>query len=253
MTNQVIDTNNRKKPIISIQNVGKLYKLFDSPVDRLKHTLFWRMGKKYGRDFWALQDVSFDVYVGEMVGIVGKNGSGKSTLLQIIAKVLQPTTGRVDVEGRVSALLELGSGFNPEYTGRENVFMNGAIMGIDEKEMQDRYDAIVAFADIGEFIDQPIKFYSSGMLARLAFSTAMSVDPDILIADEILAVGDMAFQEKCFKAFHNLRNKGVTILFVSHDVYTVRSFCQKAIYLRNGRQLASGASYQVIEQYIADH
>lgn len=253
MANERISSqNNGIEPVISVKNVGKMYKLFDKPIDRLKHTLFWRLGKQYGRDFWALQNVSFDIYPGEIVGIVGRNGSGKSTLLQIIANILQPSVGEVSVKGRVSALLELGSGFNPEYTGRENVFMSGAIMGIDEKEMQERYNDIVAFADIGDFIDQPIKYYSSGMLARLAFSTAMSVDPDILIADEILAVGDMAFQEKCFRVFHDLRNKGVTILFVSHDVYTVRSFCQKAIYLKDGHQVAAGDSYAVIERYLTD-
>lgn len=240
------------EPLISLSNISKAYRLFEKPADRLKHTLLWRFGKAYGRDFWALRNVSFDVHKGEVVGIVGRNGSGKSTLLQIIAGVLQPTEGEVRVRGRVSALLELGSGFNPEYSGRENIFMSGTIMGIDHVEMERRYDDIVKFADIGDFIEQPVKVYSSGMLARLAFSTAMSVDPDILIADEILSVGDMAFQEKCFNVFHKMRNQGVTILFVSHDVYTVKSFCQKAIYLKEGVQKFFGPSYSVIDRYIAD-
>lgn len=238
--------------IINVDHVGKMYKLFDQPIDRLKHTLFWRFGKKYGRDFWALDNISFQVKKGEAVGIIGRNGSGKSTLLQIIAGVLQPTCGSVEVKGRVSALLELGSGFNPEYTGRENIYLSGAIYGINQEEMEAQSDDIIAFADIGEFIDQPVKNYSSGMFARLAFAVAMSVKPDILIVDEILAVGDMVFQAKCLKRFHKLIDNGCTILFVSHDPYSIRAFCPISIYLDRGKMVNWGSSDVVIGQYVSD-
>lgn len=239
-------------PIIEIAGVSKMYMLYDRPQDRLKQSLFWRMGRNYGRPFWALRDVSVKIAAGETVGIIGRNGSGKSTLLQIIAGTLQPTAGSVTVRGRVAALLELGSGFNPEYTGRENVFLNGSILGLSQTEMENRFDRIAAFADIGSFLDQPIKVYSSGMLARLAFATAISVDADVLIADEILAVGDMAFQAKCFRMFHQLREQGCTILFVSHDPYTIRSFCQRSLYLKDGNTVAWGPSYGVVDRYVTD-
>src|SRR5574341_116121 len=180
--------------VISVRGVSKMYRLYDRPEDRLKQSLFWRFGRSYGREFWALRDVSFEVQQGEAVGIIGRNGSGKSTLLQIIAGTLQPTTGEVQIKGRVAALLELGSGFNSEYTGRENVFMNGAILGLGREEMEQRFDDIAAFADIGEFIDQPIKLYSSGMVMRLAFAVQAMVPKEVLIVDEALAVGDEAFQ-----------------------------------------------------------
>jgi len=238
--------------VINVEHVGKMYKLFDKPIDRLKHTLFWRFGKKYGRDFWALDDISFQVKKGDAVGIIGRNGSGKSTLLQIIAGVLQPTNGYADVKGRVSALLELGSGFNPEYTGRENIYLSGAIYGISQEEMLAQSDEIISFADIGEFIDQPVKNYSSGMFARLAFAVAMSIKPDLLIVDEILAVGDMAFQAKCLKRFHKLIDNGCTILFVSHDPYSIRAFCPISIYLDHGKMINWGSSDEVIGQYVSD-
>jgi len=247
-----ISRNEINDNIIQVNSVGKMYKLFDRPADRLKHSLFWRLGKQYGRDFWALRDVSFSVERGETIGVIGRNGSGKSTLLQLIAGILSPTEGAISVNGRVAALLELGSGFHPEYTGRENIFMSGAILGISYDEMLERCERIIAFADIGDFIDQPVKVYSSGMLARLAFSTAISVDADILIVDEILAVGDMAFQVKCLNVFHQLRDRGCTVLFVSHDPYTIRSFCQKGIYLKNGQMILYGPSYAVVDRYISD-
>jgi lipopolysaccharide transport system ATP-binding protein len=237
---------------IKVENLSKVYMLYDRPQDRLKQSLMWRFGKTFGRPFWALRDISVEIDRGETVGIIGRNGSGKSTLLQIIAGTLQPSSGTVDVSGRVAALLELGSGFNPEYTGRENVFLNGAILGLSREDMEERFDRIASFADIGSFLDQPVKVYSSGMLARLAFATAISVDADILIADEILAVGDMAFQAKCFRTFHKLRDQGATILFVSHDPYTIRSFCQKSLYLREGVAMAWGPSYSVVDRYVTE-
>jgi ABC-type polysaccharide/polyol phosphate transport system ATPase subunit len=181
---------------VSVQNVSKRYLLYDRPQDRLKQTLFWRFGKTYAREFWALRDVSFGVRRGETLGIIGQNGSGKSTLLQIMAGTLQPTEGNADVRGKVAALLELGAGFTPEFTGRENVFLNGAILGVPEAEMRERFDEITTFAQIGDFIDQPVKTYSSGMYVRLAFAVAVCVDPDVLIVDEALAVGDARIQEK---------------------------------------------------------
>jgi lipopolysaccharide transport system ATP-binding protein len=193
--------------LISARSVGKSYHIYVKPQDRLKQAL-WRGRRQYYREFWALRDVSFDVHRGEAVGIIGRNGCGKSTLLQIIAGTLTPTEGEVRVSGRVAALLELGSGFNPDFTGRENVYMNGAILGVSRSEMEKRFDDIAAFADIGEFLDQPVKTYSSGMFARLAFGVAINVDPDILIVDEILAVGDAIFQAKCFRRIDRLRQQG---------------------------------------------
>jgi lipopolysaccharide transport system ATP-binding protein len=207
---------------------------------------------QYFREFWALHDVSFQVKKGETLGIVGRNGSGKSTILQLICGTLSPTRGDVTVKGRISALLELGSGFNPDYTGRENVFLNGQILGLSQKEIDSRYKGIVEFADIGDFIDQPIKTYSSGMVVRLAFSVAINVDPEILIVDEALAVGDMPFQIKCFAHLRKLRESGTSILFVSHDLSTVRSFCDRAVYLDHGKCLAIGPANDVCRQYEFD-
>ncbi len=234
---------------ISVENVGKMYKLYDRPVDRLKDTLLWRVGKVYGREFWALHDVSLKVHKGETVGILGRNGAGKSTLLQIISGVLQPTRGSIHVNGRVSALLELGSGFNYEYTGRENVFMNGAILGFTEDEIEERYDEIVNFADIGEFIDQPVKNYSSGMVMRLAFSVASCVNPDILIVDEALAVGDIAFQARCFDKIIALMKCGTTTLFVTHDYGLVQRLCTYAYILEKGQVYAGGPPEVVSLKY----
>jgi lipopolysaccharide transport system ATP-binding protein len=242
--------------MISVRHVGKMYRLYDRPQDRLKEQLLWRRGKHYGREFWALHDVSLEVYRGEAVGIIGRNGSGKSTLLQIIAGTLTPTNGEVRLRGRVSALLELGSGFNPEFTGRENVFLSGAIMGIDRAEMENRYADIVAFADIGDYIDQPVKTYSSGMFARLAFSVAISVDPDILIVDEILAVGDFGFQQKCVARLRQLRDNGLTLLFVSHSPDAIKSVCTNGLFLIGGQAVFWGQAEQAVNlyfNYIREH
>lgn len=236
---------------ISLHNICKSYHLYDQPVDRLKQFL-WGRKKSYFRVFHALKDVSFDIPKGKTVGIIGRNGAGKSTLLQIIAGTLTPTSGSVQVNGRVAALLELGSGFNPEFTGRENIYMNAAILGLTAKEAAARYDHIVAFADIGDFIEQPVKTYSSGMLMRLAFSVAISVEPEILIVDEALSVGDMAFQFKCVQRLDEMARSGVTILFVSHSLAAVRSMCEHVIYLRNGEVRAQGRTADVIELYMLD-
>jgi len=233
---------------ISVRGVGKMYRIYDRPQDRLKQMLL-RGRRMYGREFWALRDVSFEVARGETVGIIGRNGSGKSTLLQIIAGTLAPSEGEVTVNGRVAALLELGSGFNPEFTGRENVFLNGAILGISREEMEMRFDDIAAFADIGEFIDQPVKFYSSGMVLRLAFAVQAQVNPDILIVDEALAVGDFLFQHKCMSKMRELKEQGTTILFVSHDTAAVKAHCNWAIMLKNGVQFATGDTDEVCVTY----
>ena len=236
---------------ISVQGLGKCYHIYDRPQDRLFQGLF-RGRRQYYREFWALHDVSFDVRRGETVGIIGRNGSGKSTLLQLIAGTLTPTTGEVRVNGRIAALLELGSGFNPEFTGRENVHMNAAILGLTPEEIDHRYDEIVAFADIGQFIEQPVKTYSSGMIVRLAFAVSACIEPDILIVDEALAVGDMAFQLKCMDHLDRLTRSGTTLLLVSHDIFTVKAFCQRAIYLVNGRMKSVGSASDMVEHYLLD-
>lgn len=237
--------------LISGQNLGKVYRLYDKPQDRLKHSLLWRLGKSYGRDFWALRDVSFDVRRGETVGIVGRNGSGKSTLLQIVAGTLQPTLGEMQTRGRVSALLELGSGFNLEYTGRENILLNGAVLGFSEEGMRSRMEEIVQFAGIGQFIDQPVKTYSSGMHVRLAFAIATCVDPDILVVDEALAVGDAYFQQRCFRRMEAFKNAGKAILLVTHDANAVKSLCDRAIWLEQGQLRDDGEPARVISRYLA--
>lgn len=236
---------------IAVRDVSKVYQIFERPQDRLKQML-WRGRRKFHDEFWALQGIDFEVRKGETVGIIGKNGSGKSTLLQVICGTITPTTGTVERNGRIAALLELGSGFNPEFTGRENVFLNGAIIGMTRSEMAERFDDIAGFADIGQFIDSPVKHYSSGMFARLAFSVAIHVDPEILIVDEILAVGDAAFQRRCLAKFYDIRERGCTVLFVSHDQYQVKSVCQRAVYLENGRQKMFGLAGRVIDAYTID-
>lgn len=235
--------------VISVRNVGKMYRIYDQPQDRLKHMLLWRFGRHYGHEFWALRNVSFEVRRGETVGIIGRNGSGKSTLLQIIAGTLAPTEGDVMVRGRVAALLELGSGFNPEFTGRENVYLNGAILGLSRGEIAERFDEIAAFADIGEFIDQPVKFYSSGMVVRLAFAVAACVEPDILIVDEALAVGDIAFQARCLDKIKQLTEHGTTTLFVTHDTGTFQNLCDYGHLLHHGMLFSSGRPARVAMQY----
>ena len=221
------------EPIVSVHDLGKCHRIYDRPQDRLKQALL-RGRRKYYREFWALRGISFDVHRGESLGIVGRNGSGKSTLLQLIAGTMAPTEGEVEVHGRVAAMLELGTGFNPEFTGRENVFLQGAMLGIGRREMEARFDTIAAFADIGAFIDQPVKTYSSGMTARLAFAVAFAVEPDVLIVDELLAVGDLAFQARCLSRLRQLRDRGLTMLFVSHSPDAIRSICGKGLFLIDG-------------------
>jgi lipopolysaccharide transport system ATP-binding protein len=256
-------------PVISVSNVTKAYRIWESPAARLSSPLLasaarlfpagsavhrWLQARaaRHYRDFLALNQVSFAVRRGECWGIVGRNGSGKSTLLQIIAGTLQPTTGSVQVRGRVAALLELGSGFNPEFTGRENVFLNGAVLGLTSAQMTQKFSEIAAFADIGDFLEQPVKTYSSGMLMRLAFAVQTAVNPDVLIIDEALSVGDAPFQAKCFARLRHLLDQGCTILFVSHDVATVRTFCAQAVWLAQGRPEAQGAAHVVCDAYNRD-
>ncbi|MEH2183438.1 ABC transporter ATP-binding protein [Nostoc sp.] len=234
---------------ISLKNVSKCFKRYARPVDRLKEILLPR--KSYAQEFWALRDVSFEVNKAETMGIIGRNGAGKSTLLQMICGTLTPTSGEVQVNGRVAALLELGAGFNPEFTGRENVYMNGAIMGLSRQDVDERFDKVAAFADIGDFIEQPVKSYSSGMYVRLAFASAIHVDPDILIVDEALSVGDMFFQAKCMTRMKQMMDAGVTVLFVSHDVGAVKSLCRQAILLSHGELITYGSAKQVVEKYFS--
>jgi len=236
---------------IRVQNITKAYQIYDKPQDRLKQSLC-QGRKQFYREFKALDDVSFEVKKGETVGIIGRNGSGKSTLLQIICGTLAPTSGTVEVNGRVAALLELGAGFNPEFTGKENVYMNATILGLSKEEIDAKYDEIVAFADIGDFIDQPVKTYSSGMYARLAFSVVIHVDPDVLIVDEILAVGDSLFQAKCVKKFYEIKESGCTIVFVSHDEYQVRHVCDYAAYLKEGNLVYFGNTADAFDAYKYD-
>jgi lipopolysaccharide transport system ATP-binding protein len=233
---------------ISVCNVGKMYYLYDRPQDRLKQAFLWGRKKLY-REFWALRDVSFEVKKGETVGIIGRNGAGKSTLLQIVAGTLSPTTGEVVMNGRVAALLELGSGFNPEFTGRENVYMNAAILGLSREEIAARFDDIAVFADIGDFIDQPVRIYSSGMMMRLAFAVAANIDSDILIIDEVLAVGDEAFQRKCMRVLEEFQDRGGSILLVSHDTQAIVRQCQRAALLDGGHLLLVDTSKRVGDVY----
>ena len=236
--------------MISVHNVSKLYRVYESPSGRLKEILL-RGRRKYHRDFWALENVSLEVPTGETVGIIGRNGAGKTTLLQIIAGVLQPTVGDVLVEGRVTALLELGSGFNPEYTGRENILLSGQILGFSEDEMRRRMDVIVQFAELEAFVDQPVKTYSTGMLMRLAFASAIHVDPDVLIVDEALSVGDVYFQRKSLDRMEYFRKAGKTVLFVSHDPMLVQRFCTQAVWIEAGKVAMSGNAREVVTAYQA--
>lgn len=220
--------------VISLDNLSKTYRLFNTPGDRIKQ--FLSLGfRQYHREFTAARDINLVVRRGETIGIIGRNGSGKSTLLQLICGILKPTSGTITTRGRISALLELGAGFNPDFTGRENVHFQGAILGLDKVAMEARFDAITGFADIGEFIDQPVRTYSSGMFVRLAFSLAVHVDPDILVVDEALAVGDAAFQQKCFDRIHRLQAQGTSIIVVTHNPYQVENLCHKAAVMNRGR------------------
>jgi len=235
--------------VVRVQHVSKVYALYDRPGDRLLD--LFPLGRKPRRqDFWALRDVSFTVSRGEMLGIVGPNGSGKSTLLQVISGILPPTAGRVLVEGRVAALLELGAGFNPEFTGRENVYLSAEILGLSRCEIEAAFPQIEAFAEIGEFIDRPMKEYSSGMYVRLAFSTAIHVNPDVLIVDEALAVGDAIFSSRCVRKFEELKERKITILFVSHDLGLVKRLADRAILMLNGRIFAAGPPGEVVNRYV---
>ena len=235
---------------ISVRNLTKKYKLYDKRIDRLKESLS-PFRKKYHRDFTALQDISFNIKKGETVGIIGKNGSGKSTLLKLLTGVLTPSSGSVETSGKISALLELGAGFNPNFTGIENIYFNGSIMGFSKAEMDEKIDSILEFADIGEFVKQPVKMYSSGMYVRLAFSLAINVDPDILIVDEALAVGDVAFQMKCIDRINKMIEKGITLFFVSHDAGAVKKLCKRAILLDKGHLLKDSNPDEAFDFYNA--
>ncbi|MBB1077818.1 ABC transporter ATP-binding protein [Rhodoferax sp. 4810] len=242
---------------ISVKNLSKRYEIYANPRDRLKQFVLPRLQslvgqapKQYFKDFWALKDVSFEVKKGETVGIIGRNGSGKSTLLQMICGTLNPTEGSIQTHGRIAALLELGSGFNPEYTGRENVYMNAAVLGLSNEEIDARFSDIVAFADIGDFIEQPVKTYSSGMMIRLAFAVAINVKPDILVIDEALSVGDIRFQSKCMRAIQEIKDKGSAILFVTHSPGQIEALCSMAVWLNDGVLKAEGLPKHLIRQYV---
>ena len=235
---------------VEFHNVSKSYAIYESPGDRLRELLSPTRAKHH-QDFWALRDVSFEVKRGETFCIVGENGSGKSTLLQIVAGILQPTSGTATVNGRVSALLELGAGFNPEFSGRDNVYLNGSILGLTTREIDQRYSDIEAFAEIGDFINQPVKTYSSGMVVRLAFAVAIHVDPGILLVDEALAVGDIYFRQRCMRKVHELRSRGVTILFVSHATADVKAIGDRALWLEHGQLIDVGETDRVVAKYLA--
>lgn len=233
---------------IQVRNLSKCYHIYEKPHERILQALI-RNRKKYYREFWALQNVSFNVNKGETIGIIGRNGSGKSTLLQMICGTLTPTEGKIVTKGRIAALLELGSGFNPEFTGQENVYMNASILGLKKEEIEKRYPDIISFADIGDFINQPVKTYSSGMLIRLAFAVVAHVDADIIVIDEALAVGDAFFTQKCMRFLREFMEKG-TVLFVSHDTVSVKSLCNRAIWLDKGTIIQEGTPKEVCEQYL---
>jgi lipopolysaccharide transport system ATP-binding protein len=244
-------------PVIHLENIGKCYRIYANPQDRFKQALRDRFGQWLGkqdqpplyREHWALRDVSFEVAPGEAVGILGRNGAGKSTLLQIIAGTLAPTTGKIETNGRITALLELGSGFNPEFTGRENVFHNAQILGLTREETENKFDEIAGFADIGDFLDQPVKTYSSGMMMRLAFAVQTAVEPQILIVDEALSVGDMFFQAKCMRRIDRLVNDGVSLLFVSHDLSSIQQLCKRAVLIDQGQVQEIGDARLVTDSY----
>ncbi len=233
---------------INVKNISKVYRLYNKPIDRLKESL--SISKKtYHKDYKALDNVSFDVKKGECVGLMGVNGAGKSTMLKIITGVLNPTSGNVNIDGKISALLELGAGFNMDYTGIENIYLNGTLMGYSEKEIESRIQNILDFADIGDYIHQPVKTYSSGMFVRLAFAVAINIDPEILIVDEALSVGDVFFQAKCYKKFEDFKNQGKTILLVTHSLSSVLKYCDRVILLDKGKKLAEGNPAEMIDLY----
>ncbi|MGB3068603.1 MAG: ABC transporter ATP-binding protein [Ottowia sp.] len=241
---------------IKIENLSKCYHIYDTPRDRLKQMIIPKLSKlalqppgQYFSEFWALKDISVEITKGEAVGVVGRNGSGKSTLLQLICGTLSPTQGLVETHGRIAALLELGSGFNPEFTGRENVYLNGAILGIGKERLDEKFADIVKFADIGEHLDQPVKTYSSGMFVRLAFAVQVHLEPEILIVDEALSVGDQFFQAKCYAAIRSMMDNGTTVLFVSHSAATVKALCPRAILLSHGELIMDGLASKVLDRY----
>jgi ABC-type polysaccharide/polyol phosphate transport system ATPase subunit len=235
---------------VEFERVSKSYSIYAKPGDRLKELATFQK-KKFHRDFWALRDVSFEIKRGETFCIVGQNGSGKSTLLQMVAGILQPTEGSVNVQGRVSALLELGAGFNPEFSGRDNVYLNGSILGLSTKQIDQRYKDIEEFAEIGDFIHQPVKTYSSGMVVRLAFAVAINVDPEVLLVDEALAVGDLYFRHRCMRKVHELRSRGITILFVSHSAGDVKAIGDRTMWLDQGRVVDIGETDRIVGKYLA--
>ena len=237
-----------KNIAIRVDNVSKIYRLYNKPSDRLKEALGFTKEKRY-REHRALDQVSFDVHRGETVGIIGTNGSGKSTILKIITGVLNPTGGEVVVDGRISALLELGAGFNMEYTGIENIYLNGTMIGFSREEIDAKMQDILDFADIGDFVHQPVKTYSSGMFVRLAFAVAINIDPEILIVDEALSVGDVFFQAKCYKKFEDFKKMGKTILFVSHDLGSISKYCDRVVLLNRGKKLAEGTPKEMVSMY----
>ena len=233
---------------IKVNHISKMYKLYNKPSDRFKEALGITKEKRY-KEHYALNDVSFEVKRGETVGIIGTNGSGKSTILKIITGVLNPTAGNIEVDGRISALLELGAGFNNEYTGLENVYLNGTMIGFTKEEIDERLQDILDFADIGDFINQPVKTYSSGMFVRLAFAVAINIDPEILIVDEALSVGDVFFQAKCYHKFEEFKKNGKTILFVSHDLSSINKYCDRVVLLNKGDKLAEGSPKDMVNMY----
>ncbi|MCM1086703.1 MAG: ABC transporter ATP-binding protein [Muribaculaceae bacterium] len=237
-----------EKIAIQVENLEKVYKLYNKPSDRLKETLGFGRGKRHTQHH-ALKGVNLTIHQGETVGIIGTNGSGKSTILKIITGVLNPTAGNVTVNGRISALLELGAGFNMEYNGIENIYLNGTMIGFSKKEIDDRMDAILEFADIGEYISQPVKTYSSGMFVRLAFAVAINIDPEILIVDEALSVGDVFFQAKCYHKFEEFKQMGKTIVFVSHDLSSISKYCDRVVLLNQGVKLGEGNPKEMIDAY----
>ena len=234
--------------VIKVRNLNKIYRLYDKPIDRLKESLGITK-KKYYKEYYALNDISFEIKKGEAVGIIGINGSGKSTLLKIITGVLSPSSGTIEVNGRISALLELGAGFNMEYTGLQNIYLNGTMMGFSKEEVSKKLPSIIEFADIGEFINQPVKTYSSGMFVRLAFAVAINIEPEILVVDEALSVGDVFFQAKCYKKFEEFKEAGKTILFVTHDLASVNKYCDRVILLNKGVKLDEGLPKDMIDLY----
>ncbi len=242
--------------VITIKNLSKSYQIYEQPRDRLKQFILpsvqrfvGMQPKQYCRDFWALRDISFEVRRGETIGVLGRNGSGKSTLLQMISGTLTPSAGEIAIGGKITALLELGAGFNPEFSGRENVFLNATIFGLTRVQIEQKFEEIAAFADIGEFIEQPVKTYSSGMYARLAFAVATSLDPEILVVDEILSVGDVFFQARCMRKLDEFRERGGTVFFVTHDTYSVERICTRAIVLDKGRKVFEGATADAVNVY----